>query len=382
MLSSINDLLSSDILFRIFKYLDCVEIVVVRRTCKQWFAIIDEHKSFWRNLHLEYFPYEWTPSIIDLYNKKCQSTLEEVDIAARIESKFEDHLVNVLQESRETLKHLSFTFSNPKETCISQTLLQTHQNLISLRTYSLRTFVHTKRLRPINGISDQEGSPLKILWTDVQPAILQLDLPRYQNLVSLSLSSFSPHLELRKLLDGPSKSLKHLSLALLSTEETGKEIDPLSFPRLEVCEFSHSSNIDQHNSFPKWLVIPTSARLICHSYQVENLPSVEELWLFEFRFFQDVITSQVPEMTTLCIITPELSEKRLGSLTNLLERRKANVEAGLEFDGIRLKMIKTLILRISSERREGEGLGRLKQFVGEVIDRRIRDLVVEVEVEF
>lgn len=121
-MTSINDSLSQDLLFKIFKLLDSMEIVLVQSTCKQWSDIINLHGSFWRSLNLPDPSLVWHRQIAELFDENFGSSLTEVDVRINMyyreaseEEDVEDeqddrddqqHLLRIILNSRLTLNYL------------------------------------------------------------------------------------------------------------------------------------------------------------------------------------------------------------------------------------------------------------------------------------
>ena len=179
--------------------------------------------------------------------------------------------------------------------------------------------------------------------------------------------------EWREFLEGPSRTLKHLKLGFDRVHGLNHSgIPTLYFPNLEVLE------LDNVGDFAQWLLIPDSVKLITVA-AVFNLPSISELWSWFPLYQSDDIINRLPKLETLCLGYVHVLEKVVG----VLNRRKGNVEAGLQVDGVKMQMIKTLILPFNLsdpdlEDELREGLEKCRELV-EVVEGNAHSRFIEVE---
>lgn len=85
--------LPPEILLPIFKTLDSREMVCMMRVSKSWLEVIEENQSLWRRLILpkkekeDEEENEWEPSVLELWDQKTSSSLQEVSIHVQLEQK-------------------------------------------------------------------------------------------------------------------------------------------------------------------------------------------------------------------------------------------------------------------------------------------------------
>lgn len=368
-MASINDFLSPDLLFNILKRLDSIDMVVVRRTCKLWLEVIDKHKSFWRSLHLPEESVKWNPSIIDSYNEKSDSSIEEVDIRVRVGTHDQDHLFDTLQCSAKTLEHVLIQSETAFYSQTWNSFLEKCQKLISLRILEVPSadcrLVHLKMRSRLSSPSDstwnenssiESASPLKVLWGVFDLRFNQMNPKRFQNLVSLDLNEIFTSIQLRSILEAPSENLKHLAFHLEDEvgEEELKAIEKLILPKLEVLEIH--GDID----FPPWMLIPSSVKLISWAIIYERFPSVSELWTRDLSTHSSLV-NRCPNLKVLRLIRCEMKPDQLDCLLEFLEGRLINVEAGLQVDGTKMEMLETLVIPFS--RFQSTAVERLKVYL-------------------
>lgn len=143
-------------------------------------------------------------------------------------------------------------------------------------------------------------------------------------------------------------------------DEDHNGISPLKLPNLEVLELKDGGE------FPRWLLIPDSAKLITR-LDVSNLSSVSEIWSRDVGHTYDFI-NRLPSLRTLCLSHVSY----LNLFVEVLKGRKRNVEAGLQADGVKMEMIETLVLPFNLS--DPELSDQLKRFL-----RNCRELVDVVE---
>lgn len=327
--------------------------------------IIDEHKSFWRTLHLpEDSLRKWDHSILELFDRKSGSTLKDVDIGVEVGEEHQAQIIRTLKKSKAHLKHL---FLKTKTSIGLEDLLVYFSAVESLRLPRLRDASKVRlRRRPNKRDSREEGStassPLKVLWYGTNQWILVINSPKFENSVSLDSGAFLTASEWREFLEGPSRNLKHLKLGFKSRDdEDHSGVPTLYFPSLEVLELYDAGD------FPLWLLIPESTKLIAHS-GVVNIPSISEFWSWTPVSHRNDITNRLPNLDTLCLgYVCDLKD-----VVEMLTGRKANFEAGLQVDGVKMEMMKTLVVPFSLS--DPDLPDKFKRNV-----RRCRELVERVE---
>ena len=382
-MTSINDSLSPDLLFNIFKRLDCIETTKVRRVCKEWFEIIDEHKSFWRTLHLPKDSLEkWDPSILELYDRKSESTLEDVEIGVKVEMELQTQFFDILERSKATLKHL-FLKSELSYFPDKQDPFHTLSAVESLRVLGWHHLCRVRlRRTSVKRDSQDDGSntasPLRVLWYGANRSVLQNNSARLKNLVSLDTTVALSSSEWRDLLEGPSGSLKHLTFSFKhGYKENHSGVPTLEFPKLEVLE------LDDGGNFPRWLLIPDSAILIAHS-GLSNLPSISELWAEDLDFMEEELSDRCARLKTLVLVARFQEAYQRDPLLNILNKRRINVEAGLEVDGVKMEPIQKLVLPSKlgyySDSKEAKSFLERCRGLVEVVEGDAQSWFIDIEV--
>lgn len=306
---------------------------------------------------------------MELFDGKSDSTLQDVEIEVWVQTSLRKQFYNTLEKSKATLKHLLLGFEPPSKTD-KQNVFHSMLTLESLRVLSwyqaCNVYVRLRRTS-IKKDSQEDGSntatPLRVLWYhDAGRSILEIKSSRFNNLVSLFIGSILSSSEWRTFLEGPSKSLKHLRVGFEREEEEDHSgVADLEFPNLEVLELIDGGR------FPQWLLIPDSVKLNAIPY-ISNLPSISELWIWATEYYENDIINRLPKLKTLCFSYVE----DLELVVETLIERKANVEADLHVDGVKMEMIKTLILPFNQS--DPNLSDQLEQFL-----KRCRELVEVVE---
>jgi len=79
----INEVLPSETLLTTFKKLGTKEVMKAIEVCKLWWKLVDENKALWRILVLLKEELEETKSIVDYFDEKSGSTLEEISLVVK-----------------------------------------------------------------------------------------------------------------------------------------------------------------------------------------------------------------------------------------------------------------------------------------------------------
>ena len=174
-----------------------------------------------------------------------------------------------------------------------------------------------------------------------------------KNLTSLAINKVHSESEWRYLLETPSRTLRHLRLDLSDEgeeqdfeeeqdyENEKSQIQSLNFPDLEFLELQQNPQ----RYFPRWTIVPSSLTLNIEQCDImKGLPSVSEIWVQDMESWER-LAERCPILKGLRITSEEFTYSDDGgfdNLVNLLRKRKENVEAGKEVDGVEMMPIKTL----------------------------------------
>lgn len=341
-------------------------MVRIMRICREWFKVIDEDTSLWRKLVLETKPKgrgaprpSWKPEIeiIHLFDRKCNSRLIRVEVYDEISPIGVSSLMEVLEKSKETLQILDLnvrSFSHAQRVELDE-LCWRLPHLIHCNLASRESLVqlvekiddHLGRMSKLESLSIFNAKKL----SNSHPNILN-------NLVALRISSSMKHVDSRRILEIPSKTLKYLRLYFKSAEPAG--LTPLEFPRLQCLRISSLL----HFQYPTWLKIPSDCTLIIpYSLIPSTLPSASRLWISD--------PDRLENLKDLCPLLKELKihpysqlPKVTHRLINMLKKRRENVEAGVEVNGIRMIPLETLV--VDCQHLKPHVISELRELVGEV----------------
>jgi len=129
------------------------------------------------------------------------------------------------------------------------------------------------------------------------------------------------------------KNLKHLSINLEEGEEE-ETLRAVRFPKLEVLELQ-----EDDQTFPPWMSVPPTLKLVTDEIYT-NLPSISEVQV-DTIFDWDQLVDRCP---TLKVVILEYDDAEPEELLSFLQPRQENVEVGLEFEGVKMKPVKNLVL--------------------------------------
>lgn len=190
--------------------------------------------------------------------------------------------------------------------------------------------------------------------------------------------------ELREVLAGVSKSLRHLSFRFVQSQNPNDfGVADLDLPKLKFLQMT-----DLPVEFPSWIKIPTSTIFFTDIFP-PNPPLVSTLWM------KRVVSLACLDSVQICPTLSELRIQRIGLsfrtkdssaeksraanvLITTLQKRKENVLAGVVINGVKVENIRTLVISFSeiAESRIEE-LGSL---VEELIDFDKISQVVKIEI--
>jgi len=165
---------------------------------------------------------------------------------------------------------------------------------------------------------------------------------------------------LEKVLELPSKSLKHLGIWF--SEETQDFIKVLEFPDLQVLKLG-----SPNEAFPAWFRVPFKLMPIM-SGVFTSIPSISALRICRNLNKWELLVSACPQLEILqAYLSPGPSKAiHQGNLLALLQARRREVQAGTEFERVRLEIIKTLVIPFAGL--SAQTALQLREYVGTVVD--------------
>jgi len=275
-------------------------VVKAREVCRLWLKIMNENRTLWRILNITENSLEMITSVVDQFDERSGSTLEEISTVVMLEDEegHEDlgHLTETIQKSHQSLKAIRIdpgllTFGDHPilNKAFTDSLLGL-PNLVAFRAVGGFTKVRLSRLNQVQSRS------IRVLWIPSLWSSPSTHLPTghpdlFESLTSLQVWQANSHSTWRNVLLPSSRSLKHLKIKLFS-RELGEDPLTLSFPNLEVMELYEESY-----RFPSWMEVPSSLKLfstLCH----KELPSVSELWVYHLGVL-DSLPSSCPDLQVL-----------------------------------------------------------------------------------
>lgn len=337
------------------------------RVCKEWFEVIEEHKSMWRRVRLPKRELGWNTSHLELFDRKSQSSLVEVSMDVNLTYEpSNDLFMETLEKSKGTLRTIHFTTS--KNYYDVQDLSD-----LSWRLPSITDFRVTKSdLEQVILIMPEVQTNLKVLWIGWSPVLFRSHLFLLGNLSSLNLDFWingDNDSSVRQILETPSATLKHLKLSFVDVQE----FPPLDFPILQVLQIQYRNGLGQPG-YPSWLRIPTSSTLIIHGEiptSVE-LPSISKL---RVDHSLSCLANRSPLLTELRIM------KKVGygsfyGLIKTLRQRKSNADTFKEVDGVRMIPLRCLVVELGRH----DPVQELKRLVDTIVDPKTVSKFIEIEV--
>jgi len=352
----INHVLPPENFLLTFKCLETKEVMKAREVCRFWGILVDENKALWRIIELSGKGLEEIQSVVEQFDKKSGSTLEEISMIIKRERlQGFSRLAELLQKSEETLQSIRIQIlgSDPD----SQRLQIFTKLLLSANLIDFRITGDSPSVVKLNFSENPKTNTryLQILWLP-----LVWDLPSshptlFKTLTSLKVTTAFDDSTCRKLISPSAPSLKHLNIATNSTNDR-VSTPPLQLPKLQVLELQ-----DLSHEFPTWMVVSSTLKLYTTTIY-SNVPQISEL------------RTSLRVLGKLSTRPPRLDVFRYGSLNELysihlltvLKERRRNVEARMEVEGRQVESIKKLIIPF-----EGLGeatLNKFRELVGEVVD--------------
>lgn len=384
--------LSSHLFLSIFKWLDSVQVVKIRPVCQKWLEIIEEYRSLWRRPILPRRKKGWPISTLELFDSKSQSTLEEVQFSLpKLESEEYSLLVQLLERSKHSLRFLSiqlydrvdFWYRESPIPDLSWKLSHLVEFKVShsQQKRESRVLLRWNEFEGSNRLgSNQNLSNLKVLWIYNFPAFINSHLDLLSNISSLCLSRSVTSSEWRRILEVPSKTLKHLRMtASASSDPDSDQLSTLHFPRLKLLQTWSS----EFFILPTWLDVPTTSILISELGFPLYLPSISILCIPDLR---DIQRSKIrcPLLVELEVgkssdgIIAETYPDLVNELILVLKERNHQSEDGFEVDGVQMTPLKRLVIPFVQFR--ARKLEELRDLVEELLDLESVSPFIEIEV--
>lgn len=327
-------------------------MVNIMRVRKEWLEIIDENKALWRRLVLPKPKPKggWDLSllsIVELFDRKSDSSLEEVSMETRLDFQEAKSIVRVLAKSKKTLRilrikehdyfrrgdlaELSLKLLNLKECQIAPTFAQCQVHL-----------VHS------DSKGAEAGDQLRILWCPDFDNLRKSFSHLFSNLVSLGLGTYLSPASWRKILESPSQTLRHLIIYTSRPRPEDSLLSPIDLPKLEILEMKTQDSSLASSIFPSWIRVgPSLSTLIRHGHFYPSCPSVSTLWIDHPESIER-LADNCPELVELRVDSHDyLCTNDLRALLSMLKQRKRKVEAGMEIEGIKMVHLKRLMIDLS-----------------------------------
>lgn len=405
---------SRDVSLPIFSLLDSKQLVLCRRTCKDWLDIIDSNKSLWRVLDWVQEDEESPGGAIDMFSLKSSNSLKSVSILER-----KRRTTN--GENPHGQLHLYRTLLLSKSTLESVTL----RPLRGTQDLALEIFVSSPRMKtfkwwPLTGGGGMPRSPgelpairlvpfsrrvaahssgatsesrLTLLWFCSRKILRRLvsEAFKLDSLISFAYPFYVHPQDYHALASKFSKTIVHLQLGLDEDEEEDRHegLQSLVLPNLQILRGYYPKGV------PKWLKCPQLRMILFEHFNqsaLDSLPlSIKEMFLLHRVDFSDddwKSIKQVAPLLRVLKITDTFWKGFVGSypsdpplsvdaLIDVLEERERMVQKGLEIGGIKLVSLQKLIIPI--ELLDPKQLYRVRELASEVIDVKAHPEVIEVE---
>lgn len=350
--------------------LELKEMMRDRRICKRFLQIIDESKRFWQVFEDDQYEEVYDQSGLDLFAEKSQDTMKCIKIKAYRLGNV-DNFIETVKRSKASLQilHLDAQFS-PEDRPKAGHLKYDLQYLVDLRLEDYQSDVRSCVILSNQSRNMDQLPGLKVLWDNTWLHVLDRKL--LKNIVSLNVNEAHSSKSWRKILEVPSKSLKHLRIEV-GNEGAHEKLTPLEFPLLKVFEFWSP------DEFPSWIILPYRCTLVLSRWKLPSaLPSISELWI-EGEDGLENLEQRCPRLETLRVRSiPEYFQDMQNSLVSVMRRRREHVEAGLEVDRVAMRPISKILCSIRHFR--DHQVEELRELVAEVLDVRSVSSLLIVEI--
>lgn len=356
----------SEVLLAIFQSLNSKDMVKVMRCSKTWLEIIDENRSCWKRLILPSKSKGWNLSVVELFNRKSQSTL--IEVSMNWSSWPVPALMETLQKSKDTLRILHIEDKHGTVAAHMDNHLSRFTKLIDCRVVE-NISGRTSLVHRGNKINIAQG--LQILWIPHSLRLLRSEPRLFNRLVSLRLNGAISQKDCFYILERSSQTLKHVKFSMWD-QGSGFIPPDLILPQLEMIDFQ--------GRFPTWLKPPHTCTLLVFLIP-DSLPSISRLWIYLFAAIV-ALSNSCPTLVELRIEEHKcLNCQQHHDLISMLRQRKANVEAGIRIDGVKMIPLKRLVLssRMLSTTPQAT-LSQIRELVEEVVDLQSVSSIVQVEI--
>lgn len=388
--------LPSDVLLNVFKQMNSKDMVLDMQVCKEWADVVDGNRSLYRRLVLPKKEGGWKLSILQLFDKRSESRLEEVSMeVSPVNMNYTKALglVKTLAKSKDTLRsiciyHSDFEFSSSLKSNLVELSLKLPK-ITSLRIIDTpyRQPIHFRsRMFPSNEMANQEDAvKFRILW-GARPASLRESLEvsplRLNNLVSLKVESLVDPSELNTILRQFARTLKQLGIKVDDSGSawiTPAALPKVDFPMLQVLDVYCGSL-----RFPSWLMCPTLSTLIIRNKSfLQGTPAVSKLSVAGIQDFSLLIRtfSALDEVRIECTLQDMegvAGEVHWKEFSETLRHRRRFSNLVRDSGGVSRMLIKKVVFPF--ELLDEEKLAELKDMADEVIDLDVAPKFVEIQI--
>lgn len=380
-----------EVLLSIFKQLDSINMVKIRRVLPQWFHIINQNESLWKRFAITLKQDQrWKDGGLEKFDQMSNGHLVEFSVVVgQIRQQQLDDAMEVLLRSKETIKtislHLGLPYGYDDESLRPTDPIRLSENFHKfpqMTDFRMGLFDRSGT-NPITVLrkTREESRPfqgLEVLWLVSDGKSLMNNLELLTNLKSFVCEGSTESYLFSEILKGCSKTLKHLRIAPQLDSDSPQ---PLNFPNLKVLELFDSGTWDMDCG---WISVPSTTLIITDRCNLpRDLPSVKELWASWFGGENGELSNSCPILETVRLMNSEEEEswqylEEAKFFVDALKGRRAKVEAGLKVNGVDLINIKKVVVDfdgLSSEWIEEN----LIPLVEEVVN--INDVSSAVEVE-
>lgn len=351
----INDSLPSDLLLMVLKFIDSKDMVKSRRCCRDWNQLLEEHRSFWKELNLpEQQTIDKTQAAITQFDLKSRSGLRTayMNFIVPTDGSFKNRLlVDILQRSSSSLQIVCIQMETAIAGVLSGHLggcsIEALPNLVVFRLEVAPPTIESCRLMlkmPVNNTVEphQQRSNLKVLSIPSLAFFLSYcPSNRLKNLVSLTLSTGGSY-KTKDFLTKVCTTLKHLQLPPLLVENSDSSSTKIHFPLLEVLELPGSV-------FPSWISAPSTLKVRADSVP-DGLPNVSSLWITDLKNIM-LLSISCPQLQTLRVQPGSWGgpyPKDMSDLLMTLHMRSQQALGGGRANGMKFKLLEKLIFPLKT----------------------------------